>query len=114
MNVAELKLHELEELKMDIGQRIHELEKQERLKQKHTKEEIVKMFTRYGFHVPKGVTIWKLTDSQHCGGYGMEVGSYVHSCHIETTDFKVLLYVDGHNTGVESYDEMWLRDPIVV
>ena len=113
MDIRKLSLTELEKLKIDVEDRIDSLQRSERLEKKHTKEEIIAMFSCYGYDVPKGTKIWKLTDLEHEGGYGMEVGSYVHSCHIETTNFKVLLVVDDDFHGVESYSDLWLTDCII-
>ena len=114
MDIKNLKLHELEELKSDIEDQIFTLQRKEKLDKKHTKEEILAMFYHYGYGVPKGAVIWKITDLEHGGAYGMEVGAFSHSCHIDSTDFKVLLVVDGLFHDVESYSDMWLKDPIVV
>lgn len=114
MDIKTLSLTELEELEMDVQQRIRELKHQEKLAKKHTKEEIIAMFSYYGYIVPKGAKIWRLHDSEHEGAYGMEVGGYEHSCHVDSTDFKVLLVVDGMFHGVKSYGDLWLGELTIV
>lgn len=101
-------------MKEELDELIASKVRAERIDKKHTKQEIVALFSAFGYQVPNGARIWKLTDPEHSGGYGMEVGSYVHSCHIDTTDFKVLLVVDGAFHGVESYGDLWLRDLVVI
>ncbi len=117
MQLKDLKLHELEELQLDIDDRIRVLKREEWEAKKHTKEEVIAMFTGFGIEVPKGVKIWRIRprgDSD--GGYGMEVGKYIHSCHIETTDFIVLYVIssNGKDHDVESFSDHWLSDPFTV
>jgi len=114
MDIKNLKLHELEELQEDVEDQINKLKRAAKLAKKHTKEEILAMFSHWGYIVPKGAKIWRLHDSKHEGAYGMEVGGYEHSCHIESTDFLVLLVVDGDYHGVESYGDLWLGELTVV
>lgn len=113
-DISNLQVHELEELQMDIENQISKLKRAERLNKKHTKAEIVAMFAYFGYVVPKGATIWKVRDLERGGAYGMEVGGYEHSCHVDTTDFKVLLVVDDKDYGVHSYSDLWLTDKIVI
>lgn len=114
--LSKLQIHELEELQSDIEDRIFELQDKEWKKTKHTKEQIVKMFTSFGYTVPPGAKIWRVRPKgdKKAGGYGMEVGKYEHSCHIDTTDFIVLLVVSGTEHYVDSYSNLWLSDPITV
>lgn len=48
--------------------------------------------TGYGYNIPKDVRFWKINTGKHMGQIGMQVGQYSHSCHIETTDFVVLVF----------------------
>ena len=114
INLDGMALHELEELQMDVEEKIRRLQRKAKLEKKHTKQEILSMFSRFGYIVPNGAKIWRLNDLKHEGAYGMEVGGYEHSCHIDSTDFKVLLVVDGDFHEVESYSDMWLSDLLVV
>ena len=115
-DISKLQLHELEELQSDIEDLIRKRKYEEWKAKIHTKEEIVNMFTHFGYEVPVGAKIWRVAprgDKQE-GGYGMEVGGYVHSCHIDTTNFKVLLVVSGNDHYFESLGDPWLTQPIIV
>lgn len=118
IDLSKMKLHELQELQMDVEKKIREVEYSEWNAKKHSKEEILAMFGHFGYQVPKGAKIWRVhpRGEKKTGGYGMEVGEYVHSCHIDTTDFKVLLVVDNNGTEhyVESFSDLWLSDCIVI
>lgn len=114
LEISQLSIEQLKELKSRVESQIVENKRLAKVKKKHTKEEIIYMFSDFGYEVPKGAKIWKIADDNHAGAYGMEVGGYTHSCHIDTTDFKVLLVVDGGYHGVESYADMWLEDCIVI
>lgn len=118
IDLSRLQLHELEELLMDVEEKIRDVKYRAWKEKRHTKEEIIAMFSRFGYTVPKGAKIWRVhpRGDNRDGGYGMEVGAYEHSCHIDTTDFKVLLVVssNGVDHDVESFSEMWLSEPITV
>lgn len=116
MDISKLQLHELEEFQSDIKECIRKIEYEAWKAKVLPKEEIVKMFTSFGYTVPKGAKIWRVhpRGEKTEGGYGMEVGKYEHSCHIDTTDFIVLLVVSGTDSYVESYGDLWLSDPITV
>jgi hypothetical protein len=114
VDLKAMALHELEELQMDVEAQIHAVERAEKLAKKHTREEILGMFYHWGYIVPKGAKIWRLRDLEHQGAYGMEVGGFEHSCHVDSTDFKVLLVVDGDFHDVVSYSDMWFGELLVV
>ena len=118
MQLKDLKLHELEELQLDIEERIRKVKYETWKATKHTKEQIIAMFTGFGIKVPKGVKIWRVhpRGDKKDGGYGMEVGKYTHSCHIDTTDFLVLYVVssDGEDHDVESFSDLYLSEPFTV
>lgn len=115
-DISKLQIHELEELQSDITECIFALKYQAWKAKVLPKEEIVKMFTRFGYTVPKGTKIWRVhpRGEKKEGGYGMEVGKYGHSCHIDTSDFIVLLVVSGNDSYVESFSDLWMSDPITV
>lgn len=75
-------------------------------------EEILRNFTSHGFIVPKNSTIWKIDykDGQEYDGYyGLEVGRITHSCHIDTTDFIILMIMDKNgNAKFDYYSDLWL------
>lgn len=112
--VNDMSVVELNDLKISVEDRIRQLQRKEKFAKKHTREEIIGMFCYWGYLVPKGAKIWRLHDTEHEGGYGMEVGGYEHSCHVDSTDFKVLLVVDGMFHGVKSYGDLWISDCLVV
>jgi hypothetical protein len=77
-----------------------------------TREELVRNFSAFGYQVPTNAKFYK-TDSrlkqiENC--YGMQIGQYVHSCHIDTTDFIVLLMVNDHESWVEEFDGCWMKE----
>jgi len=118
MDISNLKLHELEELEMEVEDLIRK-RKYEKWKSKtHTKAEIIAMFTGFGYEVPKGVTIWRVhpRGDKKEGGYGMEVGKVEHSCHIDSSTFLVLLVIDANRVDkdVEMFSDNWLSDPFTV
>ena len=116
IDLSKLQLHELEELEMDVEEQIRKVKYQLWKAKTHTKEEIVAMFTGFGYEVPKGVTIWRVhpRGDKKEGGYGMEVGKLEHSCHIDSSTFLVLLVVSGRDHYVESFSDHWLSNPITV
>jgi len=107
-------IEELEEIKHEIEAQISKKQWEERRKVKKTREQLLKEFYRFGYIVPPGSKFWKIGGPvKSAGAYGMEVGAYVHSCHVDTTDLKVLLVVDGNEHFVESYSDFWLSDPVI-
>jgi hypothetical protein len=76
-----------------------------------SKEEIVQSFHQYGYIIPKGAEFYKINAMASKRGhtcYGMKVGEYTHSCHIDTTECVVLLIVDGTYHGVVDTSDMWI------
>jgi hypothetical protein len=116
VDLSKFQLHELEELLMDVEEKIRDVKYKAWKEKRHTKEEIVAMFSRFGYDVPKGAKIWRVhpRGDKREGGYGMEVGSYDHSCHIDSSTYLVLLVVSGNEHYVESFSDMWLSEPITV
>lgn len=78
------------------------------------REKVLRAFTGSGYEIPKDVKFFKIGTGDDIGLYGMQVGSYVHSCHIDTTDFIVLLIINGCNTHVDSFSDLWLSHPFTV
>jgi hypothetical protein len=107
-------LNELEDLKRSVEEQIRKLKRAEKVAKKHTREEILAMFHQWGYITPTGAKIWRLRDLDHEGAYGMEVGGFDHTCHVDSTEFKVLLVVDGDFHDVVSYDDMWFGELLVV
>lgn len=46
------------------------------------------------------------------GRIGMKVGAYTHSCHVDTSDFVVLLFVDFHLGDAEAFEMYFEVDRI--
>ena len=119
MELANLKLHELEELQSEVEDLIRKRKHEEWKSKKLTTEQKVALFTHFGISVPKGSVIWRVSpqaDKLPNGGYGLVVGGYEHSCHIDTTDFIVLYVVDanGIDHDVISCSDMWLSEKTIV
>ena len=74
-------------------------------------EEAKDNLKRYGFTISKNAKFWEvhMNSSPHKGMIGMEVGRYEHSCHIDTTDLIVLMFVDFGGDSVQSFSDFWLR-----
>jgi hypothetical protein len=97
------------------------LEERERLflAQRMTKSELLDLYRGRGYYPKSGDKFWKIKCGTGRGFYGWEVGKYEHSCHIDTSDFIVLLVIEPSRTsGGDSYTidcgDMWLEGPIVV
>ena len=90
------------------------------LAQKLSKKELVSLYNSRGYSPKTGDKFWKVRrNGKGYGFYGWEVGAYEHSCHIDTTDLKVLLIIEpsrtnGGDTYVAEFSDMWLDGPIVV
>jgi hypothetical protein len=111
--ISKRSIAELEELIEDIQDEIIKLKIEEKRNTKKTREQVIREFDNFGYVVPPDAKFWKVHGADMGpGAYGMEVGSYTHSCHIDTTDLKVLLVVDGTEHYVDSFADLWLSDPV--
>ncbi len=99
------------------------LEEKRRLKRAKTltKEQLLSLYTGYGYIVNKGDKFWKITSGEGEGFYGWQVGQFEHSCHIDSTDLIVLYVIEpGTPTSpvgkqyLVHTSELWLEGPIVV
>jgi acyl-CoA reductase-like NAD-dependent aldehyde dehydrogenase len=80
-----------------------------------TKEYLKSLYEHFGYQIPDGSKFWKIGGLEKGRGqYGLQVGQYTHSCHIDTLEIIVLLVLDGNDNYVESYADLWLSDCIVV
>jgi len=118
-DLTKLQLHELEELQTDVEDLIRKRKYEAWKAKKLTTEQKVALFTGFGITVPKGSIIWRVSprpDKLPEGGYGLVVGGYEHSCHIDTTDFIVLYVVaaNGVDHDVISCSDMWLSEKTIV
>ncbi len=74
-------------------------------------EQFKKNLNDYGFTIQKDAKFWEVHSvGPHNGMVGMEVGRYEHSCHVDTTEIVVLLFVDLGGDTVQSFSEFWLRE----
>ena len=79
--------------------------------------DLVRLFSHYGFETPPGTVFWKIyAPKRGRGHWGMQVGKYTHSCHIDTTEIIVLLVIEQPNGNAyeEGYADHWLRDKVVI
>jgi len=109
----EMSVTELSQLSYKISKEITEREINERIAKNKNKSlsEILREFYHFGFQVPTGTNIWFIENE---GFFGMEVGRYTHSCHVDTTDFIVLLVLGDTKNYVESFSDMWLSKKFTV
>ena len=110
MNIPETKsLSELKNLRREIEDKIISLEHEERVKNMKTRKQVIDEFESFGINTDSNTKIWYLSQD---GLYGMEVGGYVHSCHIDTTDIKVLLVIseNGRETLLKSIADLWATE----
>lgn len=118
MNISEinkLKDSDLKQLQQTIDDTIRRREREGKMAKKMSIEELLHEYGQFGYVVPKGSKFWKIGGSGRGEGkYGMEVGRFTHSCHVDTTDLIVLLVIDGHDTFVEDYSDLWLSDPVTI
>lgn len=111
--IKKLKLYELEELKSDIENEIIKKENEEKTNKILPKEEILKLFYHFGYEIPPRTKFYKIyAPGKSMGAYGMKVGEFVHSCHIDTTDLIVLLVIDEKKTDhyVEDFADHWIKE----
>jgi hypothetical protein len=113
VNISKPSIEDLKVMREQLNEEISDLEREAKQKMRKTREEVTREFDHFGYIVPPTAKFWKIHGpNKGLGAYGMEVGSYTHSCHIDTTDLKVLLVVDGNEHYVESYADLWLSDPV--
>jgi hypothetical protein len=108
---------ELEALQRKIEALLEERDKLF-LAKKLTRGQILSLYRGHGYDPKPGDKFWRIiAKGKGYGMYGWQVGEYQHSCHIDTTDFKVLLVIEpnaGGGTYIVDHSEMWLDEPIVV
>lgn len=109
-NLAEMSLVELEELQIDLERQLVVKRQKERLEKVKSKEDISEEFSNFGYIIPDGAKIWRIMGGDLAGAYGMEVGRYTHSCHVDTTELVVLLVVDNSNHFVKDFSDLWLEE----
>lgn len=113
INISKRSIEDLRVLRDELDEEISNLERDAKLKVRKTREELISEFGYFGYIVPPTAKFWKIHGpNKSVGAYGMEVGEYTHSCHVDTTELKVLLVVDGNEHYVESFADLWLSDPV--
>ncbi len=103
---------EIEKVQHEVGEII--LDRQYELEKNtvKTRSQIIQEFHHFGYIVPAGAKFWKVNShGKGHGGYGMELGRYEHSCHIDDTNLIALLVVKGTEHFTESYADIWLSGP---
>lgn len=116
----EAKLLTSEELRA-VQQKLESLlEEKDRLlmAQTLTREQLLKLYHSRGYSPKEGDLFYKIrTSGKGRGMYGWQVGQYEHSCHIDTTDIRVLLVIEPGPKGstyVVDVSDLWLEGPIIV
>lgn len=84
-----------------------------------TKEEltisVLKKFRQYGYQINTGDIFYKVIDNGQ-EQWGWKVGQYTHSCHIDTTCFVVLMFIDQNSSyhSFKAYADDFLMDSLTV
>ena len=108
---------ELEALQKRIDALVEE-KKKLLLTHKLSKEHLLKLYNGHGFYPKPGDKFWRImSKGKGEGMYGWQVGEYTHSCHVDTTDIKVMVVVEPNPDGdiyVADHADLWLDGPIVV
>lgn len=115
-SILSMNIKELDQLDDGISDLIEKRQKKiwdDERALKMTKEDLVKTYESHGYVLKPGDKFWKITRSipqETHSKFGLEVGKFTHSCHIDTTDFIVLLVeTTGGGTTVVHYSDMWLE-----
>lgn len=102
---------DLRELSSQIDNEISNREYLKGLNRIKSVEELVKLFEGRGYVISPGNKFWQTPTE---GYYGLEVGSYIHSCHCDTTHIKVLLVIDNSNLKILTFPDYLLKNCRVV
>jgi len=79
------------------------------------KQKLVDVYSGMGFLLPDGSKFWKINGlGKDEGLYGLQVGSFIHSCHVDSTDLIVLLIINGCNSYVDDVSDFWLSNCIKI
>ena len=110
-----LNQEELKKLKVDIDAELDNRDESDWKAKTKNIYELLKIFGGYGFVIPTTSKFYRINGGKHRGCYGYQVGRYTHSCHVDTTDFIVLLvHTDEHRFVVDNFDSLHLGDPMIV
>lgn len=78
------------------------------------KKLLIQRYADFGYFTKPGDVFWRIEAGENEGLYGLQVGQYQHSCHIDTTDIIVVLVKSEKDIGVEDHSDLWLSNRIVV
>lgn len=83
-------------------------------RKKMTRDQLVKLYEGSGYFTTGKSKFFEISHGDHGGLYGLQVGQYTHSCHIDNTDFIVLLVIDSNQPHSPSFiideSDMWLKE----
>lgn len=114
-NLNEMTKEELKALSKSVENELDERRKQDFRSREMTKEDLLKVYSGYGYCVPEGAKFFRIRSGEYEGCYGWQVGQYTHSCHVDTTDLIVLLvYSNNHKFNIEEYADLWLEEAFTV
>ena len=75
-----------------------------------TLTEIKKIFQGFGYN-NNNEKFWSVKDIKTDEvKVGMEVGRHIHSCHIDSTDLIVLMFIDDGRQTFNDYADLWLTE----
>ena len=83
-------------------------------KQSKIVTELLRKYRRLGFIVPPGSKFWCYTTLDGKKEWGLQTGAYTHTCHIDTTDYIVLLIIKDYNVYVKDFDDIDLSKCITI
>lgn len=113
-----LKLRELSDdvlqlMVSNINDILTERQRESWQRKTQSEEQLRKLFSRFGYETNRA-NVWRVVWGDHRGCYGLQVGSYVHSCHIDSTSFIVLLLYTKNTIKLMQFDNESLEGPIVL
>jgi len=78
-----------------------------------TLPEVKSRLDTFGFLHNKNTKFWRVRSiGQFKNLIGMEIGRFIHSCHIDSTDFIVLFFIKNYNNKNEIgyFSDNWLTE----
>ena len=77
---------------------------------KTEKEQFITELQARGFQFSSKNEYYKVKSSgKYNNLIGVKVGEYVHSCHVDTTDLIVLMFLDLGNEFFDSFIDLWIE-----
>lgn len=88
----------------------------DKIESSFVESKILDSFRRMGYICPAGAAFWRIKSVKdgYTGLYGMQIGRYSHSCHIDSTDFIVLLIMHGNSDSTCSFSDFWLEKAFTI